>query len=220
MATVEEIKALLEVTKTEIITSITTNLDEKFDAFKNEIEDKVDNATATINDMKSEYDQKLERGEQRMLDAESMVADLKKELSTLQEDKRKNDLIREYRSKMNNVIIGGFDDDNIWEKTEDTLEYVNTLLFDILKVPNAHNIQILACHRLPRKPYEVKTRAQQQNLKKRPIIFKVAGENDKQAIFQRLKELKEYHKDKPVDQRIFINNQLPKVFSEQNKLCY
>ena len=75
MATVEEIKALLEVTKTEIITSITTNLDEKFDAFKNEIEDKVDNATATINDMKSEYDQKLERGEQRMLDAESMVAD-------------------------------------------------------------------------------------------------------------------------------------------------
>ena len=217
MATVEEIRDLLENQKEEIVTSITAKFNDQFNAFKKDIEDKVEETTATVNEMKLEYDQKLENSDRRVEDAVNMVEELKKEMATLQENNRKNDLIKEYRSKMQNIIVGGFHDANVWEETADTLDYVNTLLFDILKVPNAHNIEILACHRLPRKPYEVKTRAQQLNLKKRPIIFKVAGENAKQRIFDQLKELKNYNKDKSDGERIYIDNQLPKAFSEQKK---
>ena len=217
MATVEQIKELLKSTKEEIVESITKQLDKRFDDFKKEIDGKVANATTMIADMKKDYDKKLEDSVKRAKDAEELVAEMKEELCTLKDDIRKKNVLAEYHSKQNNIIVGGFEDKNEWENTEDTLEFVNTLLFDILHVPNAHNIDILACHRLPRRPLVAKTRAQQQKIKKRPIIFKVAGENAKQAIFKQLSKLKDYNRGKTTDERIYIDSQLPKIFADQKK---
>ena len=120
MATVEEIRGLLENQKEEIVTSITAKFNDQFNAFKKDIEDKVEETTATVNEMKLEYDQKLENSDRRVEDAVNMVEELKKEMATLQENNRKNDLIKEYRSKMQNIIVGGFHDANVWEETADT----------------------------------------------------------------------------------------------------
>ena len=215
MATVEQIREMLQATKVDIVASITQKLDKKFDDFKKEIEETVSAQTTTIEKLKEEYDLKLEDSAKQTEEAKQLAADLKKEVTTLKENVRKNNLITEYHNKKRNIIVGGFPDRNEWEKTEDTRTYVEELLFDILKVPNAHNIDIIACHRLPRKPYEAKTRAQQLSIKKRPIIFKVAGENAKQAIFNELRKLRAHNDGKARDDRIYVDHS--KEFAEQKK---
>ena len=101
MATVAEIRELLKNTKEEIIASIILKFDKKFDDFKKEIEGKVSEATNMVNDMKKEYDTKLEESVKRSEKAEKSVKDLEDVVTTL-----KN---------------GGFPDSNEWEGTEDTL---------------------------------------------------------------------------------------------------
>ena len=116
MATVEQIKQLLQDTKDEIVDSITLKLDKKFDEFKKEMEEKVSEQATTINKMKEDYDLKLLKSVKQTEEAKQLVVDLQEEFNTFKEDVRKKDLITEYHNKMKNIIVGGFPDKNEWEK--------------------------------------------------------------------------------------------------------
>ena len=95
MATVEEIRDLLKTQKEEIVTSITAKFNEQFNAFKKDIEEKVEETTADVNEMKLEYDQKLERGK--------MLEDiLRKYMDTKEEtlDDRDKECLRLYQQSV------------------------------------------------------------------------------------------------------------------------
>ena len=75
-------------------------------------------------------------------------------------------------------------------------------------------MKVIDVHRLPQHP--LKTNDVKVN---RPLIFKLANNNDKQMIMQRLKFLKTYNQDREKDSKsqVFVTEHLPNDLFQQKK---
>ena len=85
-----------------------------------------------------------------------------------------------YRKKFN-LLVHGLEEDqnNPWENRTITESMLKKFLKDGLQIENPDQISIIDVHRLPQYPlFKNKVKIN------RPIIFKLAGNNDKQMIMQ------------------------------------
>ena len=78
--------------------------------------------------------------------------------------------------------------DNDWETRTQTNSIFRNFLTEALQLEKAIDLKVVDVHRLPQHP--LKTNGVKVN---RPIIFKLANNNDKVMIMQRLKFLKTYN---------------------------
>ena len=128
-------------------------------------------------------------------------------------------LMRESYEKRLNIIVHGVmkDQDTPWEKRDKTESKFKDFLINGLKIDDPDKIEYVDIHRLP-----------QHSLRKngkiihRSIIVKLLTMNDKQQIFQHVKNLKACNAERQLKENeslyIHINEHLPKKFQEQRKL--
>ena len=116
------------------------------------------------------------------------------------------------------MLVRGIDEDknNAWETRSPTETTLNNFLFEGLKIENVDDLQILDLHRLRQYPLY------HNNAKvNRPIIFKLASNNDKQLVINSLKHLKVYNEGRlnvnPDAVKIYFSKHLPKPLYLQKK---
>ena len=128
------------------------------------------------------------------------------ELDGLISEVRKSQILSEYNSRQYNILIRNMAEFKVNEDKTKTLEYVMMVLNNILKVPNATNIVIKDCHRLP------------SSKGRRPIIFKLNSMFDKQRIWNCIFKLNEYNDTKDPDNKLYIEmNHLPSKLQKDKK---
>ena len=110
------------------------------------------------------------------------------------------------------------DQDTPWEKRNKTESKFKDFLINGLKINDPDKIEYVDIHRLPQHPLGKNGK----NIH-RPIIVKLLTMNDKQQIFQHVKNLKAYNAERQLKEKeslyIYINEHLPKNFKNRES-CF
>ena len=128
------------------------------------------------------------------------------ELDGVLSEVRKTQILSDYNSRQYNILIRNMTEFEAKEDMKKTLEYVRMVLNNVLKVPDANNIVIRDCHRLP------------SSKGRRPIIFKLNSMFDKQRIWNCIFKLQEYNEGQDDNNKLYIEmNHLPSKLQNDKK---
>ena len=209
----------LDVKFTKRCEAIEETLDNKADASK------VDELKSTLDEYEEKIDKivekkadvsKLEDLKKRCDEQEQKIAELTDETKNYIEAIKREQLSRDAYNKRFNLLVHGLEEnpDNDWETRTQTNSIFRNFLTEALQLEKANDLKVVDVHRLPQHP--LKTNGVKVN---RPIIFKLANNNDKVMIMQRLKFLKTYNQDREKDSKsqVFVTEHLPNELYQQKK---
>ena len=199
--------------KLDLLINSITKIEKKLDGFGERInkleeihknqENRTEERFQRLNDY---FEGKVQILSNRILDAKTFKTDFKKA-----------EVMRENYEKRMNILIHGIEEDtkSVWESNVETRLKFNNFISGALKLdPTA--IAIADIHRLPQRPKF------KNGIKvTRPIIVKLVHTKDKNLIYQNLRELKSFNKEKKrsiVNARpVYITDHLPELFLRQKK---
>ena len=149
---------------------------------------------------------------------QTQITQLKGQLQQYKQVAERESLSREAYSKKFNLLVHGLDEDqnSPWENRATTESMLKKFLKDGLQIENPDQISIIDVHRLPQYPlFKNKVKIN------RPIIFKLAGNNDKQMIMHSLKNLRRYNETRLEENskagKVYVTEHLPKPLYLQKK---
>lgn len=185
-------------------------LDTKLNALKEDI-------SKDMEVHKNEINASILAQNQAIKTVEDSVSKVQKEVQDNETASRARSLMLEFERKRFNILIGGIEDPQIFEKRSQCEALARDFLTNILGVERATNIRINDCHRLPQRPVVDTERPRTRNAgtpKRRIMIVKLASLIDKASIFGCLKDLRDINQSREKGTKYFVSDHLPKSMKE------
>ena len=142
------------------------------------------------------------------------IASLKAQIEALdhfKENYEKKLVMQESYDKRLNILIHG-----VTEEKEKTLEKFQDFLKNGLKIEHPMDIEYVDIHRLPQYPIQKHGRTVH-----RPVIVKLLTMNDKNVIFENVKHLKNFNRERQLGNEsnpyVYVTEHLPLKFQQQKK---
>lgn len=172
---------------------------------------KLDERMKAIEDTMAECKVDISSNSKLIANQKEKVDDTERKVAEKLEELRLKDLQRDiYDRRLNLLIFGVKEKEGVFGETSaESLLNVKQLLSD-MEVENHDNIKIIDCHRLPQK------KRSGDDVKPRPIIFKVEDMFDLRRITDKRNGLKEI--SKTTKQRLGLGKHLPKSVVSQKQL--
>ena len=190
------------------------SLEKKIDDYQN----RLDNVELKINQNNLELEKKVDKD-----NFEEVINELREQVKQLKIDA----VIKDSYSKRLNMLIHWLKEapakpgeENLGESRADTFMIFRLFLSEGLQIVEPSSISLVDIHRLPQRPSPVEF----GKTKSRPIIVKLATQDDKNRIYQSLKLLKFYNRQEvnPYTGKrypnVYVTDHLPREFEKQRTL--
>ena len=175
---------------------------EKLDTIEAKL-DAVDLKVTNLDVKVTHLDAKVDRMEKRVAAVENQTQKQCREIDYFKEATRKaeiSQIISEMNSREYNITIGNLPQAGDYEDKEVSVEKVQSVLNTVLNIPNVDKIVIRNAHRLPARKVG----------DRKPLIFKLSTQTDKDIIWRHLPALVTYNADREFKDKVFIDmNNLP-----------
>ena len=200
MATKEDLQMM--ATKEDV-----KGINDRIDALSLDVNSRIDRVESDVSDQKL----KVAENTDRIDGFEATVTAQGEIIEALQSKLKKEKSLADLRSRMNNLLLFGDDDDNPDEEPSESIERIRNFLKNVLKLPNADSIMIDDGHRL-----RLRKKATRTSRPKGPLIFRVVSAIDRKLIFNRARDcLGAYNTEKGTN--YYVKRHLPKHMQDQKK---